>query len=254
MYKVDLCGINTSQLKVLKESEKVELLKQMQAGDPTAREKLITGNLKLVLSVIQRFDRRGENPNDLFQVGCTGLMKAIDNFDLSQGVRFSTYAVPMIIGELRRYLRDFNPVRVSRSLRDTAYRAMNAKEKLTAKLDREPTAQEIAQELDLPRTEVVLALESMVGPVSLYEPVYSDGGDTIYVLDQLGDDQGDSWVDLIALKEQIRSLPAREKRILQLRFQLGKTQTEVAREIGISQAQVSRLEKSALKWVKGEPS
>ena len=251
--KVEICGVNTSKLPTLTGKETRELLEQARGGDKQAREKLIAGNLRLVLSVVQRFGSRGEAADDLFQVGCVGLIKSIDHFDLSLNVRFSTYAVPMIIGELRRYLRDFNPVRVSRSLRDTAYRAMNAKEKLTAKLDREPTAQEIAQELDLPRTEVVLALESMVGPVSLYEPVYSDGGDTIYVLDQLGDDQGDSWVDLIALKEQIRSLPAREKRILQLRFQLGKTQTEVAKEIGISQAQVSRLEKSALKWVKGEP-
>jgi len=232
---------------VLKESEKVELLKQMQAGDPTAREKLITGNLKLVLSVIQRFDRRGENPNDLFQVGCIGLMKAIDNFDLSQGVRFSTYAVPMIIGELRRYLRDFNPVRVSRSLRDTAYRAMQAREQLEKSLGREPTLAETSDAVGLSRREVAAALASVVEPVSLEEPVYSDGGDAVYMMDQVRDTDGeDSWISALEFRQTVQDLPERERRIVELRYLLGKTQMEVAREIGISQAQVSRLEKSAL--------
>lgn len=251
MNKVEICGINTSTLKVLKEKEKMDYLRQMQNGDPDAREKLINGNLKLVLSVIQRFTNRGENLDDLFQVGVIGLMKAIDNFNIDVGVKFSTYAVPMIIGELRRYLRDYNSIRVSRSLKDTAYRAMHAKEKLTNKLNREPTIEEIAAELEMNKASVVLALESIVSPVSLYEPVYSDGGDTIYVIDQLGDQtNANDWLSEIMFKEAVKSLNDREKNILTLRFFQGKTQVEVAEEIGISQAQVSRLEKGALTKIK----
>ncbi len=250
--KVEICGVNTAKLKVLKESEKTQLLKQMHAGDATARDKLINGNLRLVLSVIQRFTNRGENLDDLFQVGCIGLMKAIDNFDMSQMVRFSTYAVPMIIGEIRRYLRDNNSVRVSRSMRDTAYHAMQVKERLQNELHRDPTIEEIAKELGLDVPDVVIALESIVEPVSLYEPVYSDGGDTIYVMDQVsGYDSDTDWLDEIMIKETIKGLSPREKKILSLRFMQGKTQMEVAREVGISQAQVSRLEKNAINRIKG---
>lgn len=249
--KVEICGVNTSKLKVLTEAEKTVLLKRVRDGDAKAREQLISGNLRLVLSVIQRFTNRGENLDDLFQVGCIGLIKAIDNFDISQNVRFSTYAVPMIIGEIRRYLRDNNPIRVSRSMRDIAYKAMQVKERLTNATQREPTIEELAKELDLPREEVVMALESVVEPVSLFEPVYSDGGDTIYVMDQIGDKNMDSdWLDEITLKEAINKLTDREKRILSLRFFEGHTQMEVASEIGISQAQVSRLEKGALTKIK----
>ena len=252
MYnKVEICGVNTANLKVLTENEKMQLLKRMHAGDRKAREELVNGNLRLVLSVIQRFTQRGENLDDLFQVGCIGLIKSIDNFDISQNVRFSTYAVPMIIGEIRRYLRDNNAIRNSRSVRDTAYRAMQVKERLTTEKLRDPTVEEIARELDLPKEEVVMALEAIVDPVSLYEPVYSDGGDTIYVMDQVGDHNDDkNWLDEIALKEAIRSLSNREKRILNLRFFKGMTQVEVSNEIGISQAQVSRLEKGALDRIK----
>ena len=252
MYKkVEICGVNTANLKVLTENEKMQLLKRMHAGDRKAREELVNGNLRLVLSVIQRFTQRGENLDDLFQVGCIGLIKSIDNFDISQNVRFSTYAVPMIIGEIRRYLRDNNAIRISRSVRDTAYRAMQVKERLTTEKLRDPTVEEIARELDLPKEEVVMALEAIVDPVSLYEPVYSDGGDTIYVMDQVGDHNDDkNWLDEIALKEAIRSLSNREKRILNLRFFKGMTQVEVSNEIGISQAQVSRLEKGALDRIK----
>ena len=249
--KVEICGVNTSKLKVLNEKEKMELLRRANAGDSKARDELISGNLRLVLSVIQRFTNRGENLDDLFQVGCIGLIKAIDHFDISQGVRFSTYGVPMIIGEIRRYLRDNNSIRVSRSLRDTAYKAMQVKERLTAQNNHEPTIDEIAKELSMPREDVVLALESIVEPVSLYEPVFSDGGDTIYVMDQVGDKNDDSnWLDEIALKEASKDLNEREKRILSMRFFQGKTQMEVASEIGISQAQVSRLEKAALDKIK----
>lgn len=249
--KVEICGVNTSKLKVLKESEKLELLKRIQNGDREARHELVNGNLRLVLSVVQKFTNRGENLDDLFQVGCIGLIKSIDNFDISQNVRFSTYAVPMIIGEIRRYLRDNNAIRVSRSLRDTAYRAMQIKERLTGERDKEPTVDEIAQEMGIPKEDVVLALEAIVEPVSLYEPAYSDGGDTIFVMDQVGDKQSDSdWLDEISLKEAIKGLGEREKKILSLRFFVGKTQMEVAQEIGISQAQVSRLEKSAMKRIK----
>ena len=251
--KVEICGVNTSKLTVLKEKEKIELLKAMHSGDKYARDKLINGNLRLVLSVIQRFTNRGENLDDLFQVGCIGLIKAIDNFDISQNVRFSTYAVPMIIGEIRRYLRDNNAVRVSRSMRDTAYHAMQVKEKLQNELNREPTVEEIAKELDVDTSQVVIALESIVDPVSLYEPVYNDGGDTIYVMDQVSSlDTDKDWLDEIVIKETIKDLSEREKRILSLRFMQGKTQMEVAKEIGISQAQVSRLEKNVIDRIKGK--
>ena len=254
MYnKVEICGVNTATLKVLTEAEKMALLRQMQAGDKKAREKLVNGNLRLVLSVIQRFTQRGENLDDLFQVGCIGLIKAIDHFDLSLDVRFSTYAVPMIIGEIRRYLRDNNAIRISRSMRDTAYRAMQAKEQLMADNHREPTIEEIAGRLDMPKEEVVVALEAIVDPVSLYEPIYNDGGDTIYVMDQVSDRNDDkSWLDEIALKEAIANLSDRERKILSLRFFKGMTQVEVSSEIGISQAQVSRLEKGALDKIKKE--
>ena len=249
--KVEICGVNTSTLPVLKEDEKIQLLKAMRAGDTTAREKLISGNLKLVLSVIQRFSSRGENPDDLFQIGCIGLIKAIDNFDITLDVRFSTYAVPMIIGEIRRYLRDNSTLRVSRSLKDTAYKAMQSKERLTHEKQREPTVDEIARDLGIERAEVVIALESIVEPVSLYEPVYSDGGDTLYIMDQLGsaNDSGD-WIYEILLKQVLEKLSNREKQIVKLRFFEGRTQTEVAQEIGISQAQVSRLEKGVLNQIK----
>lgn len=249
--KVEISGVNTAKLTVLKESEKTELLKRVKQGDMTAREELIRGNLRLVLSVIQRFTNRGESADDLFQVGCIGLIKAIDNFDITQNVRFSTYAVPMIMGELRRYLRDNAPVRVSRSMRDTAYKAMQAKEKLITEKGREPKIEEIAKELGVPRQDVVIALEAISEPISLYEPVFSESGDTIYVLDQLGDHNDDmNWLNEISLKEAIEHLGKREKRILNLRFFRGKTQVEVAKEIGISQAQVSRLEKCALSKIK----
>lgn len=245
--KVEICGVNTAKLKVLKESEKRELLKKTKLGDKRAREELVSGNLRLVLSVIQRFSNRNENMDDLFQVGCIGLIKSIDNFDISQQVRFSTYAVPMIAGEIRRYLRDNNPVRVSRSMRDTAYHAIQAKEKLINTLGREPTITEIAEEMQLKKEDVVIALEAIVDPVSLYEPVYNDGGDTIYVMDQIGDGGSDEgWIDEILMRQSIEDLSDREKRILGLRFMKGLTQIEVAEEIGISQAQVSRLEKGAL--------
>ena len=250
--KVEICGVNTSKLKVLKEAEKEILLKRIKEGDKAAREELINGNMRLVLSVIQRFVSRGENLDDLFQVGCIGLIKSIDNFDTTLGVRFSTYAVPMIIGEIRRYLRDNNSVRVSRSMRDTAYKAMQVKEKLINKNMREPTIEEVAKELNMEKEDVVIALESIVEPVSLYDPVYTDGGDTIYIMDQIGDKSDDNdWIDEIQLKESIKKLNDREKKILYMRFFNGKTQVEVAGEIGISQAQVSRLEKSALKKIKG---
>ena len=249
--RVEISGVNTSQLKVLKESEKMELLKKTREGDMKAREELINGNLRLVLSVIQRFAGRGESPDYLFQVGCIGLIKAIDNFDITQPVRFSTYAVPMIQGELRRYIRDNSPVRVSRSMRDLAYRAMQAREKLTTENGKEPTVEAIAKEIGAERAEVVIALEAVSEPISLYEPVFSESGDTVYVLDQLGDhNDDDNWLDEISLKEAIRQLGNREKHILNLRFLRGKTQVEVAKEIGISQAQVSRLEKGALQKIK----
>lgn len=252
MYnKVSICGVDTGKLPVLRETQNEQLLKRTRAGDNNARDELINGNLRLVLSVIQRFTNRGENLDDLFQVGCIGLIKSIDNFDITQNVRFSTYAVPMIIGEIRRYLRDNNSIRVSRSIKDTAYKAMQVKERLTAKNGKEPLVQEIAKELELPVEDVVIALESVVSPISLYDPVYTDGGDTIYVLDQVGDKNDDkNWLSEIAFKEAIKNLNPREKQILSLRFMQGKTQMEVSNEIGISQAQVSRLEKGALQKIR----
>lgn len=253
--KVEICGVNTSELEVLSEKEKKELLRTINNGTPKekklARERMINGNLRLVLSVIQRFANRGENPDDLFQVGVIGLIKAIDHFDCNMDVKFSTYGVPMIIGEVRRYLRDNNAVRVSRSMRDTAYHAMQIKESLTNKLNREPTVEEIAEKMELPKHTVVLALESIVDPVSLYEPLFTDGNDTIYVMDQIGDTTDDrDWIDEISMKDNIRNLSDREKKIIGLRFFSGKTQMEVADEIGISQAQVSRIEKAALRKIK----
>lgn len=251
--KVEICGIDTSSLKVLKEDKKLELIKRAHNGDKAARDEMIQGNLKLVLSVIQRFSNRGEPLDDLFQVGCMGLIKAIDNFNTDLQVRFSTYAVPMIIGEVRRYLRDNNSVRVSRSLRDTAYKAIQVRERLSNELNREPKVEEIAKELDINKEDVVIALEAIVEPVSLYEPVYNEGGDAIYVMDQIGDrNTPDSWMDEIMIRDSIKKLSQREKNILNLRFMLGKTQTEVAKEIGISQAQVSRLEKCAIKKIKNK--
>ena len=248
MYnKVELCGVNTAQLPVLSESEKRQLLLHAHAGDAGARERMVEGNLRLVLSVVQRFAQRGENLDDLFQVGCIGLIKAIDNFDPAQPVRFSTYGVPMIIGEIRRFLRDNNALRVSRSLRDTAYRAMQARETLEKQLGREPTMDEIAGEAGLSRREVTAALESVVEPVSLEEPVYTDGGDAMYLIDQVRDPDGeDSWISGLQFRQTVAGLTPREKRIMELRYLRGKTQMEVAQEIGISQAQVSRLEKGAL--------
>lgn len=248
MYnKVELCGVNTAQLPVLSESEKRQLLLQAHAGDAGARERMVEGNLRLVLSVVQRFAQRGKNLDDLFQVGCIGLIKAIDNFDPAQPVRFSTYGVPMIIGEIRRFLRDNNALRVSRSLRDTAYRAMQARETLEKQLGREPTMDEIAGEAGLSRREVTAALESVVEPVSLEEPVYTDGGDAMYLIDQVRDPDGeDSWISGLQFRQTVAGLTPREKRIMELRYLRGKTQMEVAQEIGISQAQVSRLEKGAL--------
>lgn len=250
--KVEICGVNTSKLKVLNEKEKIALLKKAQAGDKQAREELINGNLRLVLSVIQRFTNRGENLDDLFQVGCIGLMKSIDNFDLTQNVKFSTYAVPMIIGEIRRYLRDNNSIRVSRSLRDVAYKALLVRDKLIKENNNEPTISQIAKELNIPREEVVFALDAIQDPVSLFEPIYHDGGDAIYVMDQISDSKNsdDSWLENISIKEAMKKLNDREKLILTLRFFNGRTQMEVADEIGISQAQVSRLEKTALKHMR----
>ena len=251
--KVEICGVNTSKLPVLKESEKEKLLLRVKQGETAAREELIRGNLRLVLSVIQRFTNRKENMDDLFQIGCIGLIKAIDNFDTSHMVRFSTYAVPMIIGEIRRYLRDNSSMRISRSIKDIAYKAMQAKEALISKNQKEPSVEEIAKVLDLPVSDVVIALESIVEPISIFESVYSDNGDSIYVLYQLGDgnDDGD-WASEIAFKDAIFSLSEREKKILALRFLKGKTQMEVSEEIGISQAQVSRIEKGVLDKIKNE--
>ena len=249
--KVEISGVNTSKLKVLSEEKKTELLKKIKAGDKSAREELIQGNLRLVLSVIQKFMSRGTPPDDLFQVGVVGLIKAIDNFDVSLDVKFSTYAVPMISGELRRYLRDNNSIRVSRSMRDLAYKAMQAREKLMNQNSNEPTAKEISKEIGAPQSDVVFALESISEPVSMYEPVYSNTGDTLYMLDQLGDSSSDEgWIDELLLRDAIKTLSEREKNILYLRFYQGKTQVEVASEIGISQAQVSRLEKNALSRIK----
>jgi len=246
--KVEICGVNTSKLPVLTNQEMKKLFLKVKEGDKEARQKLISGNLRLVLSIIQRFTNRGEYVDDLFQVGCIGLIKAIDNFDLEQNVKFSTYAVPMIIGEIRRYLRDNNPIRVSRSLRDVAYKALQVRDNLVGRFSREPTVSEIAQELKVPQEEVVFALDAIQDPVSLFEPIYQDGGDPIFVMDQIKDEKNTdhNWLQGIALREALERLNERERLILKLRFYEGKTQMEVAEEIGISQAQVSRLEKAAL--------
>ncbi|MDD7573219.1 MAG: RNA polymerase sporulation sigma factor SigG [Eubacteriales bacterium] len=246
--KVELCGVNTSKLKTLTTEEKNELLKKSKNGDLHAREELISGNIRLVLSVIQRFGSRGEDADDLFQVGCIGLIKAIDNFDLDVGVRFSTYAVPMIIGEIRRYLRDNSMIRVSRSQRDLAYRALRAKEELSLRLSRDPTDAEIAAELGAEASDVTEALTSITTPLSLYEPVFSEGGDALYLMDQISDDKenDEAWIDNIAIGEAMKRLSERERSIISMRFFRGKTQMEIADEIGISQAQVSRIEKGAL--------
>lgn len=250
--KVEICGVNTSGLPVLSAKKTDELLKKSAAGDKQARDELIRGNLRLVLSVVQRFQGRSESPDDLFQVGCIGLMKAIDNFNTELGVRFSTYAVPMIIGEIRRYLRDNNPIRVSRSLRDTAYKALQARDRLVAEMNREPSVGEIAKALDVPEEDVVLALEAIQDPVSLFEPIYNDGGDAIYIIDQVKDPRhtDSQWLENLAVSEALRRLTEREQRILRMRFFEGRTQMEVAGEIGISQAQVSRLEKNALQHMR----
>lgn len=249
LNKVVICGVNTAKLPLLTNEEKNELFVQIEQGDITARERLIKGNLRLVLSVIQRFSASAENADDLFQVGCIGLMKAIDNFDRSLNVKFSTYAVPMIIGECRRYLRDNNSIRVSRSLRDIAYKAIYTKERIMREEDREPTVDEIAKEIGLEKEMVVMALDAIATPVSLFDPVYQESGDTLYIMDQVSDKKNkeDNWVENISLKEAMNRLSEREYNIIRLRFFEGKTQTEVADEISISQAQVSRLEKSALK-------
>lgn len=247
--KVEICGVNTAKLPLYKEAEMMEMIEKVKAGDMETRDKFIQGNLRLVLSVIQRFSNRGENPDDLFQVGCIGLIKALDNFDTSHGVKFSTYAVPMIIGEIRRYLRDNNSIRVSRSMRDLAYKSLQARENLASRLQREPTVTEIAQELDARREDVVMALESIQEPVSLFEPVFHDDGDAIYVMDQVQDTKNTDakWIENLSLSEAMKKLSPRERHILNMRFFEGKTQMEVAKEVGISQAQVSRLEKNALK-------
>lgn len=252
--KVEICGVNTAKLPSLSAQETDELLRRVKEGDQSARERLVEGNLRLVLSVIQRFSNRGENADDLFQVGCVGLLKAIDNFDVNLNLRFSTYGVPMILGEIRRYLRDNSSIRVSRSMRDTAYRVLQVREKLQRENQREPCIEEIARELELPREEVVFALDAIVDPVSLFEPVYSEAGDTMCVMDQVRDTKNtdEDWLEHIALKEAMSHLSEREQRILALRFCDGKTQMEVSSEIGISQAQVSRLEKNAIKSIRRE--
>ncbi|MCT4596333.1 MAG: RNA polymerase sporulation sigma factor SigG [Vallitalea sp.] len=252
LNKVEICGVNTSKLPILKNKEKEELFNRILEGDLNARDEYIHGNLRLVLSVIQRFSNSGEMVDDLFQVGCVGLIKAIDNFDITQNVKFSTYAVPMIIGEIRRYLRDNNSIRVSRSLRDTAYKALQAKEKLLKENNKEPTIMEISKELEMKKEDVVFALDAIQDPVSLFEPVYNDGGDSLYIMDQVSDKKNkeERWVQSIALSEAMKKLPNREFNILKLRFFEGKTQMEVASEISISQAQVSRLEKSAIRHMK----
>lgn len=251
-YKVEICGVNTAKLPVLKEEEKNDLFSRIKAGDSKAREAYIKGNLRLVLSVIKRFSNSNENVDDLFQIGCIGLIKSIDNFNPDIGVKFSTYAVPMIIGEIRRYLRDNNSIRVSRSLRDTAYKAIHAKEMLSKKMSKEPTIDDIAKEIDISKEDIVFALDAIQCPVSLYDPVYTDGGDTLYVMDQISDKKNkeETWVEELSLSDAMKRLNERENYIIKLRFFEGKTQMEVAEEIHISQAQVSRLEKSALKTMR----
>lgn len=248
--KVEICGVNTAKLPILTEKEKMDLMQKIKAGDKKARHQMIQGNLRLVLSVVQKFSSRGQSMDDLFQVGCIGLMKAIDNFNPAMGVRFSTYGVPMIIGEIKRFLRDNNSIRVSRTMRDTANKAMQAKESLQKKLGREPRIEEIAEYLEMPKASVSLALESISEPISLYEPVYNDGGDDVYVMDQIASQSNEeSWISNIQFRDTIRSLTPRERKIMSLRYMAGKTQTQVAGEIGISQAQVSRLEKSAVNQI-----
>ena len=251
-YKVEICGVNTAKLPLLNTEEKEELFKRILAGDKQAREDYIKGNLRLVLSVIQRFSGNNENVDDLFQIGCIGLIKAIDNFDITQNVRFSTYAVPMILGEVRRYLRDNNSIRVSRSLRDTAYKAIYARENLMKKNMKEPTIMEIADEVGLSKEEITYAMDAIQTPMSLYEPVYTDGGDPLYVMDQISDKKNreENWIEQLSLNEAMKRLPDREQNIIRMRFYEGRTQTEVAEEVGISQAQVSRLEKNALKTMR----
>lgn len=252
--KVEICGVNTAKLPLLKSDEKEKLFEQIESGDMEARKKYIEGNLRLVLSVIKRFSASNENVDDLFQIGCIGLIKAIDNFDISQGVKFSTYAVPMIVGEIRRYLRDNSSIRVSRSLRDIAYKAIYARDMLTKKNQKEPTIEEIAAEVGMAKEEIVYAMDAIQSPVSLYEPVYSEGGDTLCVMDQISDKKNkeDTWIEELSLSQAMKKLNDREKRIIQMRFYEGKTQMEVADEISISQAQVSRLEKSALRNLKNQ--
>ena len=254
VYKVEICGVNTSKLPLLSNDEKEELFKRILDGDMDAREQYIKGNLRLVLSVIQRFSNSSENVDDLFQIGCIGLIKAIDNFDITQNVRFSTYGVPMIVGEIRRYLRDNSTMRVSRAMRDTAYKVLQAKEAYLAKHQKEPTVDEIARILDIKREDVVFALDAILEPVSLYEPIYSDSGDTVCVMDQVKDSKNtdEMWLERIALKEAVSRLTPREQKILSMRFYHSKTQMEVSEEIGISQAQVSRLEKNALRQIRKE--
>lgn len=251
-YKVEICGVNTAKLPVLSREEKEQLMKRIKDGDMAARETFIKGNLRLVLSVISRFSGSNENVDDLFQVGCIGLIKAIDNFDMNQQVMFSTYACPMIIGEIRRYLRDFNSIRVSRSLRDTAYKAIYAKEAYIRKNNREPTVAEIAEEIGIAREDIVFAMDAIQSPVSFYEPVYTEGGDTLCIMDHVSDKKNgeDTWVEQIALGEAVKKLAKREQRIIKMRFYEGKTQMEAARELSISQAQISRIEKAALKTMR----
>ncbi len=250
--KVEICGVNTSKLKTLTDEQKRDLLEKSKKGDEQARQKLIYGNLRLVLSIIQRFTNRNENLDDLFQVGCIGLVKAVDNFNIELDVKFSTYAVPMIIGEIRRYLRDNNSIRISRSTRDMAYRSLQAREELIAEKEREPTADEIAARIGEPREAVVRAMEAIIEPISLYEPVYSENGDSLYVMDQLSDtgSSDEIWLESIALREAMKTLSERERKIINMRFYKNKTQVEIAEEIGISQAQVSRLEKGALERIR----
>jgi RNA polymerase sporulation-specific sigma factor len=252
LYKVEICGVNTAKLPLLNTEEKEELFKRVMAGDKKAREDYIKGNLRLVLSIIQRFSGSNENVDDLFQIGCIGLMKAIDNFDVSQNVKFSTYAVPMIIGEIRRYLRDNNSIRVSRSIRDIAYKAIYAKEDFLKANNKEPSLLELSEMLNIPKEDIAYALDAILHPLSLYEPVYSEGGDTLYIMDQVSDKKNkeDTWVEELSLKAAMSRLPERENKIIKLRYFEGKTQMEVAEEIQISQAQVSRLEKAALKSMK----
>lgn len=252
LYKVEICGVNTAKLPLLTNEEKTQLWDKIKKGDMEARERYIKGNLRLVLSIIQRFANSKENLDDLFQIGCVGLIKAVDNFDTNQQVKFSTYAVPMIMGELRRYLRDYNAIRVSRSIKDTAYKAIHARETLTKLNNKEPTIEEIAKEIGIDKEEIVYALDAIQSPMSLYEPVYSEGGDTLYVMDQVSDKKNkeEKWIEDISLKDAMDRLTKREQNIIDLRFFKGKTQMEVSEEIGISQAQVSRLEKNALKTMK----